>query len=232
MLIVLNNKCHFEKDNFTNYIEELNKINTKHNLVLCPSPIFLNNINLKDIELGSQNVSSNSNGAYTGEASAKQLKSFDVRYCLVGHSERRNYQKETNKEINLKIKQLLSYNITPILCVGEEKTEKEENKTKEKLHKEIKEALIDIEEKENVIIAYEPIWAIGTGDIPTTKEIEISVNYIKEILPNNKIIYGGSITDENISLINKSNLLNGYLLGGISLHPNRLDNMLNKLEGE
>ena len=228
MLIVLNNKCHFEKENFKKYVKELNKIKTTNELVLCPSNIFLNNIKLNRIFLGSQNVSSYSNGAYTGEVSAKQLKSIGVSYSIVGHSERKD--KESLEEINLKIKELLKYNIIPILCIGETKEEKATKKTTKSIKKQIVKALKDIEIPEKVIIAYEPIWAIGTGDIPTEKEIKSIVKYIKKILPNNRLIYGGSVNEDNIDIFNKEEIVDGYLLGGLSLYPKRLKSFFEKIK--
>lgn len=229
MLVVLNNKCHFEKENFKKYLKELNKISTTNELVLCPSNIYLNGIKLKRIFLGSQNVSKDSNGAYTGEVSAKQLKSINVDYCIVGHSERRLNNNEKNEDINSKIKQLLKNNITPILCIGETKDERANNKTDNVLRHEIVEALKDIDKKEKVIIAYEPLWSIGTNEVLSPDEIEKVVLSIRKIIPNNRILYGGSVTEENVEKLNEVNLLDGYLLGKVSLYPKRVKKLLEKL---
>ena len=229
MLVVLNNKCHFEKENFKKYLKELNKISTTNELVLCPSNIYLNGIKLKRIFLGSQNVSKDSNGAYTGEVSAKQLKSINVDYCIVGHSESRLNNNEKNEDINSKIKQLLKNNITPILCIGETKNERTNNETEIILKKEINDALKDIEKKEKVIIAYEPLWSIGTNEVLSPDEIEKVVLSIRKIIPNNRILYGGSVTEENIEKLNEVNLLDGYLLGKVSLYPKRVKKLLEKL---
>lgn len=227
MLVVLNHKCHLEMDNLKKYVKELNKIKTRHQLVLCPSYIFLTNIKSRKVILGSQNVSSYQNGPYTGEVSAKQLSSLGVKYCIVGHSERRIYQKETNHDIHLKIEELLKYHITPILCIGEK--EKNVKGTKEIIKNQIQEAVEGIKEKEKIIISYEPVWSIGTGDIPRLEHIKNIVNVIRTILPKNQILYGGSITEDNIKKINQENQLDGFLLGNVSLNPKKIKEIVKEL---
>ena len=118
MIIALNNKCNLVKDEFYNYLEELYKLDSS-NLILIPSTINIPLVDSNKIGLGAQNVSRDGSGPHTGEISAKQLNSFGVKYCLVGHSERRIEQKETNYDCAEKIKMLLDENIIPILCVGE-----------------------------------------------------------------------------------------------------------------
>lgn len=232
MLIVLNNKCNLTKQEFMIYQEQLEKIEANNQIILCPSNLYLGLFNSKTIELGSQNVGCNDMGAYTGEISARQLNSFDVKYCIVGHSERRKYQQETTKDITNKIKQLLDNNIIPIYCIGETKEEKESNKIEEVLSKEILEATSNLteEDKEKIIIAYEPIWSIGTGEIPTTAEISNAINIIKNILSSNRVIYGGSVNDKNIDTLKEVENIDGYLLGGLSLQVENLKNFIEKLE--
>lgn len=229
MIVALNNKSNLNKQEFTNYIEELNTINTKHTMIICPTYLNISSVN-SNILLGSQNVSSTENGAYTGEISAKDLKSYNVKYSLVGHSERRKYQRETDSEIYEKIIMLLQENIIPILCVGETKEERENNKVEEVLNKQLS-GLLNIREnfREEIIIAYEPVWSIGTGIIPTNDEIEETITYIKDKLPNNKVLYGGSANEENIDTIKQISIIDGYLLGGLSLKPDKLKIFLDKL---
>ena len=190
MIIALNNKSNLDKKEFISYLSELNEIKTTHKLILCPT--FLNipraNVDNRIYFLGAQNVSSNLSGAFTGEISAEQLKAENVKYCIVGHSERRNYQKESLNDISSKIKNLQKQNITPILCVGETKEEKNQNKTLEVIKKEILSA--------------------------------------KKILPQNKVLYGGSCNEGNIKELNKIKEIDGYLLGGISLKINKLQELL------
>lgn len=224
MIIALNNKSNLEKNEFINYLSELKNIKTNDILILCPTYLNIPLVNI-DILLGSQNVSNKDNGAYTGEISATQLKQFGVKYAIVGHSERREYQKETNEDIKEKINKLIENGITPILCIGESKEERENNTYKEVL----KEELSILDNTSNVIIAYEPIWSIGTGIIPTNEEIIEVFTLIKSILPNNKVLYGGSANVDNIDTLKQIDLIDGYLLGGLSLKPEKLQIFLDKL---
>jgi len=230
MIIALNNKSNLNKEEFINYLSELNKINTKHDLILCPT--FLNipraNIDDKNYLLGAQNVSCNSSGAFTGEISAEQLKAENVNYCIIGHSERRQNQKESLNDISAKLKNLQKYNIIPILCVGETKEERDNNKTIDVIRKELLSAIENQIDIKNIIIAYEPIWAIGTGVIPKNEDIKAVITEIKKILPSNKVLYGGSCNEENIEELNKIQEIDGYLLGGISLKIKNLKELLLK----
>ena len=229
MIVVLNNKSNLDKKEFMEYQNELKKIESSYQLVICPSQVYLNSIDLPTFDLGSQNVSSYHQGAYTGEIYAHQLKSLDVKYCLVGHSERRKYQRETNKDINEKIKRLLEEEITPILCIGETKEQKDSKKTKSVLLSELNECLSGINNND-IIIAYEPIWAIGTGITPTKDEVEDVLKEIKKVYQKNKFIYGGRLNQENIVEFKTSYLIDGYLLGGLSLKPQELKDFISKIE--
>ena len=229
MIVVLNNKSNLDKKEFMEYQNELKKIESSYQLVICPSQVYLNSIDLPTFDLGSQNVSSYHQGAYTGEIYAHQLKSLDVKYCLVGHSERRKYQRETNKDINEKIKRLLEEGITPILCIGETKEQKDSKKTKSVLLSELNECLSGINNND-IIIAYEPIWAIGTGITPTKDEVEDVLKEIKKVYQKNKLIYGGSLNQENIVEFKTSYLIDGYLLGGLSLKPQELKDFISKID--
>ena len=133
MLVVLNNKCNFNLDEYLDYQNKLKNLNFKNDIVLCPSSIYLSNFELENVFLGSQNVSPFNDGAYTGEVSARQLKSLNVKYCLVGHSERRVYFKENNEIMKNKIEQLLENEIIPIYCVGELEKKRDNNELDEEL---------------------------------------------------------------------------------------------------
>lgn len=228
MIIILNNKSNLEKREFLEYQQELEKLQSNHKLVLCPSTIYLSDFKLDQFSLGGQNVSSYENGAYTGEVNAKQLKSLGVEYCIVGHSERRKYQKETNEDIQRKLKNLLNENIIPILCIGEKEKESNQNKIIEVLIKELKECLNGIED-DRVIIAYEPIWAIGSGITPSKESVDNILSELKNIYPKNKLIYGGSLNQENIKEFNKSKIIDGYLIGGLSLKIKELEQFLEEI---
>ena len=125
MIVALNNKSNLDKNAYKDYLERLNKVETDFELILCPTHLNIANTELVKAKLGAENVSSRKDGAYTGEVSASQLKSYDVEYTIVGHSERREYQKETFEDINEKVKRLFEENITPILCIGESKEQRE-----------------------------------------------------------------------------------------------------------
>jgi len=231
MIIALNNKSNLTKEEFLKYQEDIQKLNFRtSNVILIPSNIYLAAANIPNISLGSQNVSMYEMGPHTGEVSASQLRQLGVSYCLVGHSERRKEQHETNIEIRNKIKNLLNQGIIPILCIGETKEEK--NTAHTVIYQELQEALIGLTEEElkKVIIAYEPVWSIGTGLIPTSTEIESIVTKIKETYPNNLVLYGGSVTLENIEKLTQENAVDGYLLGGLSLQLDKVQKLIDKIE--
>ena len=231
MIIALNNKSNLTKEEFLKYQEDIQKLSFKtSNVILIPSNIYLAAANIPNISLGSQNVSMYEMGPHTGEVSASQLRQLGVSYCLVGHSERRKEQHETNIEIRNKIKNLLNQGIIPILCIGETKEEK--NTAHTVIYQELQEALIGLpaEELKKVIIAYEPVWSIGTGLIPTSTEIESIVTKIKETYPNNLVLYGGSVTLENIEKLTQENAVDGYLLGGLSLQLDKVQILIDKIE--
>ena len=231
MIIALNNKSNLEKEDFKKYLEELKTVETTETLILCPTFLNISMVSNSNIKLGSQNVSVSDNGAYTGEISASQLKSYQVEYAIVGHNERREYQRETNEEINKKIKQLFKNDITPILCIGETLEERKQNKVNRVLEEELTIATRDLteEEKKRLIIAYEPIWSIGTGVIPTNEQIEEVFQEIKRLVPASYILYGGSANEENIDQLKQIPSINGYLLGGLSLKVDKLKVFIEKL---
>lgn len=144
MILALNNKCNLDKDEFIKYLNELNTIETTSTLILCPSTINIPMFDSKKILLGAQNVSKAEQGPHTGDVNAKQLSSYNVKYCIVGHSERRTEHNETNKEINKKIKRLQREKIIPILCIGETLEERRNKTYKRVISKQIRECLINI----------------------------------------------------------------------------------------
>lgn len=172
------------------------------------------------------------NGAYTGEVSAKMLKSIGVEYVILGHSERRQYFNETDETVNKKLKKAFEVGLNPIVCVGETLEEREAGKANEIVTNQIRKAFEGITNVQatKTIIAYEPIWAIGTGIIPTNSEVEEVFQLIKKNFPKNKVLYGGSANEKNIDILNQCKIIDGYLLGGISLKPDKLKIFLSKLE--
>ncbi|MDD6224019.1 MAG: triose-phosphate isomerase, partial [bacterium] len=215
------------------YEKQLAQIETKQKLIICPSFPYLDNFRSKNYELGSQNVSSVEGGALTGEVSAEQLKSLNVKYTIVGHYERRKFLKETKAEICDKIKLLQKNDIIPILCIGEESNQFPEFLAY--LKEELSVILKDISMDSEMIIAYEPAWAIGTGMTPTTLEIKEVVTNIKHFIKEYykkevKVVYGGSVNIENIKDFKEITELDGFLLGGTSLNISNLKEIIRELE--
>lgn len=175
--------------------------------------------------LGSQDVSQFSDsGAYTGEVSVAMLKDFDTSFTLVGHAERRKYFNENNSVFTKKINHLLDNDIRPVLCVGETLEEKNQGRTYQVLDQQLQ--VLPEKYCENVILAYEPVWAIGTGHMPTDEEISSRLHYIRErmlsiCVGSDKIplLYGGSVNLDNANKLMSIEHVNGLLIGGASLVP-------------
>ena len=204
---------------------------TKKCVTICAPYIYLNYLEVKrkDFYLGAQDCSCFEEGAYTGEISAKMLNEVGVNFCIVGHSERRQYFNESNEIVKQKAIRLIENNIIPIICVGESLEEKNNNKAQNVLKNQLEESIPKSSNQFNTIIAYEPIWAIGTGLTPSLEEIENAHRYIKNLnekLFNFKIIYGGSVNSKNSKLISKIDIVNGALIGGASLKINELNQII------
>lgn len=223
-IIVLNHKMNLTYNKLDEYIENINKVKTNNNIIICPSSLYLDPFKSKcKFSIGSQNVSNESSGAFTGEVSSLQLKSMGIEYSLVGHSERRNIFNETDELINEKVMKCLENDITPIICVGESLEEKEKDETLIKINNQISHAILGINETniKELIIAYEPIWAIGSGITPTIEEIKKISDYIYSIIKEAYklkpiVLYGGSVNKTNIKEILKIDTIDGVLIGTIS----------------
>jgi len=225
-LVVANLKMNLTIDEINEYIF---KMQQNKNYVVCPSSIYIPYFLKEDFTVGLQNISEYGMGAYTGEVSVNQATSLGIKYTLIGHSERREYFNESDELINRKLRKAVSNNLISILCIGETLKEKEEGKTFDSIKMQLELDLneIDSEYFENIIIAYEPVWAIGTGKVPTNLEIKDTVTYIKETIKNKygfepKVLYGGSTNDKNIEELNKIENVDGFLVGGASLIPDKI----------
>ncbi len=207
-------------------------------IAVCPSYISLNSVkeelSSSNIKVGAQNVYFEDKGAYTGEISAEMLKDIDIDYCIIGHSERRQYFKETDYDVNKKLIKLLEYEITPVVCVGENISQRESNTHFSIVKEQIVQALNNINSKHisSIVIAYEPIWAIGTGITATAEQAEEMCNYIrnvvsslynKEIADSIRIQYGGSVNSNNAREILMMPNIDGALVGGASLKEEFID---------
>jgi triosephosphate isomerase len=210
-------------------------------VILCPPFTALaavyNITSGSNITLGGQNLHWKDSGAYTGEVSAAMLKEAGCKYVIIGHSERREYFGETNDTINKKLKSALRYDLIPILCIGEKLAERENGKAFYVVENHLREGLNEInkEEMERVVIAYEPVWAIGTGKVATpneAKEMHLLIYelldkiYGKGIFSSIRVIYGGSVTPENISSLLDEPEISGALVGGASLEVNSFSQII------
>jgi triosephosphate isomerase (TIM) len=182
------------------------------------------------IRLGAQNVHWETTGAYTGEISAPMLSELSVRYVIVGHSERRQFFGETDQTVNLRIKAAQAAGLTPILCVGETKQQRDMGETEELIYDQLKDGLIGVDQS-NLVIAYEPIWAIGTGETCEAKEANRVTGLIRKRLnnPDVPIQYGGSVKPDNVDEIMAQPDIDGALVGGASLQASSFARIVNYL---
>ena len=231
-LIVANWKMNKNKQETKKFFEELlPKIkNTKNEVVVAPSFTLLETASLKiknaNIKLGAQNMSYENKGAFTGEVNANMLKDFNVNFVILGHSERRQIFNESDETINKKILKAFENNLIPILCVGETKEEYEKNLSQNVVEKQVLNAIKNVNENDlnNLVIAYKPIWAIGTGIAITAKKADKMAEFIKKIIKNNvknaknlKILYGGSVNVNNFKKFFNEQNIDGALIGSASL---------------
>ena len=191
-------------------------------VVICPTAIHLDYLskNKNGFYVGAQNVSEHEEGAYTGEISVHSLIETNVDFCIVGHSERRQIFKEKDKDINLKSQRLVANNVIPIICIGETLEQKEKGITNTVLEEQLMNSIPSSSTFENTIIAYEPVWAIGTGLTPTIDEIDETHRFIRshnDKFNKYKILYGGSVKASNAREITHLANVDGALIGGASL---------------
>ena len=212
------------------YYENL-KVNSNNCTIICSPSIYLNSLkrNKENLFSGAQDVSYYKEGAYTGELSASMLKDNNIDFCLVGHSERRQYFAETNKNVNIKSSNLIEQNIIPVICIGETLEQKEKKLTTEILSTQIKDSVPSLATHHNALIAYEPVWAIGTGLTPTLDEInqvhELIKNFDQKFI-NFKVLYGGSVKPSNAKEIIELSHVDGCLIGGASLKVNEFNKII------
>ena len=234
--IVSNHKMNLTKEEIENYVSQISSLKSTNKLVFCPSNIYLPYFqNQENYELGVQNVADRKMGALTGEVAVEQLKSLNVSYAIIGHSERRNILNESEEMIHQKIKLVLENDMIPILCIGEK--EEEIPQREEILMAEIDSAFLQQSNLERLIIAYEPIWAIGTGKIPTPEEITTITEWIKDYIQKKyqvscPVLYGGSVSVSNIDELSTVSNIDGYLIGGTSLDIEKLKVIIEKTEEE
>lgn len=224
-ILIGNMKMNLTYPEVKNYID---KMKNYKDFIICPSSLYVSYFIDSGFNVGVQNISEYGQGAYTGEISVSQISSMNIKYSLIGHSERRHKFNETDEIINNKLIKAVSNNIISILCIGETLEERDSSLTKEVIKKQIENDLKNIEESlyENIIIAYEPVWAIGTGRVPSREDIEETVKYIKKIINDNygfnpKVLYGGSVNENNINDLKEIDNVDGFLVGGACLVPDK-----------
>ena len=226
------------------FIEQLIPLvkDTENEVILCVpyTDLFYSLLTAQNtnIKIGAQNMHFEEKGAYTGEVSGQMLKSIGVEYVIIGHSERRQYFAETDETVNKKLKATFENGLKPIVCVGETLEQRETGKTTEIITKQTELALEGLTEEQvaNTIIAYEPIWAIGTGKTATSedanesiKEIrkEIAQNYGQTVAERVIIQYGGSVKSKNAKELFTMSDIDGGLVGGASLDPEEFSKIVN-----
>ena len=225
------------------FIQELTPLvkDTKNEVILCVPYIdlFYALLHVQDtnIKIGAQNMHWEEKGAYTGEISGKMLKSIGVEYVIIGHSERRQYFAETDETVNKKIKAAFENELKPIVCVGETLEQREAGKTEEIITKQVELALEGLtnEQVRNTIIAYEPIWAIGTGKTATSEDTNNSIKAIRnkitsiygDVAQDVIIQYGGSVKSSNAKELFETSDIDGALVGGASLKVDEFEKIVN-----
>lgn len=216
---------------------EKEKVDT---IVFSQAPLLrcLNKRRGEELEIGAQNFFYEDEGAYTGEISGPLLESYNIEYVLIGHSERRQYFHESDEDVNKKIKAAFRNNLLPVVCVGEKLEERESGKMNEVLERQVKAAFADIPavDVQNTVVAYEPIWAIGTGKTASAEQADEACGFIRSIVKGLygevvsealRIQYGGSVKPHNIvELMSKENI-DGALIGGASLDPDAFIELTN-----
>lgn len=214
------------------FLPALENTPEKREVILCAPftdlGLMSKNLHGTRVQLGAQNIHWEDEGAYTGEISGFMLTEIGVRYAIVGHSERRQYFGETDETVNKRLLAAQRHGLTPILCVGETKQQRDAGETEALIATQLKKDLVDVNQQ-NLIIAYEPIWAIGTGDTCEASEANRVIGLIRSQLQNSDvpIQYGGSVKPNNIDEIMAQPEIDGALVGGASLEPASFSRIVN-----
>ena len=201
-------------------------------VILCAPFTSLNtlskNLHGARVKVGAQNIHWEDSGAYTGEIAGDMLTELGVRFVVVGHSERRQYFGETDETVNLRLKAAQKHGLTPVLCVGESKQQRDAGETEAFIIQQIKKGLVGVDQQQ-LIIAYEPIWAIGTGDTCEAAEANRVIGLIRQQLTNQSVSiqYGGSVKPSNVDEIMAQPEIDGALVGGASLEPESFARIVN-----
>ena len=238
------NKLASEAKEFAVASRDLAKKAEANNIDLGVAPTYLSLATVKEhaaktMIVAAQNVHFNDHGAFTGEVSVPMLKEFGIDWVLIGHSERRTYDNETNEKCNAKIKALIANNMVPVYCVGETLEQFEANQTKAVVGEQVRVGLKELtaEDVKNLVVAYEPVWSIGTGKNASTEIAEDVCKFIRDVLREMfgdvadeiRVLYGGSVKPENIKAYLSCPDVDGALVGGASLKIDSYEALLNNI---
>lgn len=246
-IIAANWKMNKNTKEVTEFLETINKVtwNSKNTVVLFPPNPYLylmrDKLRYSKILYGIQNIYWEDSGAFTGEVAVNMAKDFGCKYAIIGHSERRNLFFENDEMMTKKVETSLNNGIKPILCIGENLDERKGNTYREKLRKQLSSGLekVNSEMAESVIIAYEPVWAIGTGLNATPNQVEETHTYIRNVLNSLlgdtcggkiPILYGGSVKPSNVIEIALAQNVSGFLIGGASLKATEFNDIIGLLD--
>ena len=238
------NKLASEAKEFAVASRDLAKKAEANNIDLGVAPTYLSLATVKEnaaktMIVAAQNVHFNDHGAFTGEVSIPMLKEFGIDWVLIGHSERRTYDNETNEKCNAKIKALIANNMVPVYCVGETLNQFEAGETKEVVGRQVRDGLKDLtsEQVKDLVVAYEPVWSIGTGKNASTEIAQDICKFIRDVLrelfgnvaDDIRILYGGSVKPENIKAYLSCPDVDGALVGGASLKIDSYEELLKNI---
>ena len=238
------NKLASEAKEFAIASRDLAKKAEANNIDLGVAPTYLSLATVKEnaaktMIVAAQNVHFNDHGAFTGEVSIPMLKEFGIDWVLIGHSERRTYDNETNEKCNAKIKALIANDMVPVYCVGETLAQFEANQTKEVVGEQVRVGLkeLNAEQVKNLVVAYEPVWSIGTGKNASTEIAQDVCKFIRDVLremfgnvaDDIRVLYGGSVKPENIKAYLSCPDVDGGLVGGASLKIDSYEALLNNI---
>lgn len=242
--IVANWKMNMSLEKTVQFLNGFQSNVNKNNVVICPPfpLLYPMNIALKSnpgIQLGAQNVHSKDNGAHTGEVSTEMLQEVGCRYVIIGHSERR-IAGESDDEIHQKVERVLQKGMYPIVCIGENEKEFKQGRTDQVVKRQVEAALKNIADISNVIIAYEPVWAIGTGRSATPDQAEAVHQKIRQVIQHVHgsvaqtipILYGGSVNAGNANSLAAYENIDGVLVGGASLEANSFQSIIRSFDKE
>ena len=236
--VIGNLKMAMDRNEVASYLKVINQKELNDHVIIFPTSIYVPYFLNQSYRVGIQDVYYESDGPYTGEVSPLQAKSMGITCTLVGHSERRLNFHENDNVVNKKVLEALANGLAVVLCIGETLEEKELLKTDRVLKKQITYALRYVKDYSKIMIAYEPVWAIGTRVTPKNYEIEKTIQYIKDLVSKQfgyndiKVLYGGSVDDKNITTISKINNLDGVLVGKSSIDADKFLNIIEVVLGK